>query len=226
MKVKILAQLKKQFPGVPNNLLDRVASVLEKTVTKEEDIETAVNASAGLVQEFSAFHQSEADRRVTEAVLKREAELKAELEKKGTPKPGEQKPDVPEWAQALIDSNKALAEKVANYESANSQKTLSEKLVAMLNEKKIPATFFVNSIEGKTFKDEAEMLSFAAKIETNFNEFNQELIEKGLMQVSTPILGGQNKDGLSTPVQSFVESKKAEAEGKASPTSSLGGKQL
>ena len=226
MKVKILAQLKKQFPGVSNNLLDKVASVLEKTVTKEEDIETAVNNAAGLVQEFSAFHQSEADRRVTEAVQKRETELRAELEKK-EPKPGDANPDeVPPWAKAFIESNKVLTEKLAGLESANTQKSLSEKLVAALTEKKIPATFFNTAIQGKTFKDEAEMTSFAATIETAFNTFLQDSVNSGLMQQPAPVLGSQNKDVVSTVVQSFVESKKAESEGKAAPASSLGGKPL
>jgi len=225
MKVKILAKLKSQFPGVPNNLLDRVASVLEKTVKTEEEIETAVTNSAGLVQEFSTFHQSEADRRVTEAVLKRENELKAEFGKKQDPKNDPKPDDIPVWAQSLIDANKALAEKVSAFESAGTQKSLSEKIVGIMAEKKIPAKYYGKIIEGRTFKDEAEMLAFATGIETDFNDFNQELVNSGFMQQSTPELGGQNKEGVSTAVQSFVDSKKAELEGK-SQASNLGGKSL
>jgi hypothetical protein len=226
MKVKILAQLKAKFPGVPNNLLDRVASVLEKTVTKEEDIETAVNNSAGLVQEFSAFHQSEADRRVTEAVQKRENELKAEFEKKKDPVKTDQKhEEVPVWAKTMIETNKALAEKVMAFENANNQKSLSEKLISHLGEKKIPAKFFSKAIEGRTFKDEEEMNTFAAGIETNYSEYQQELINSGFMQQPTPAMGGQNKEGVSAAVQNFVNEIKAEQEGKAS-TSPLGGKKI
>lgn len=227
MKVKILAQLKKQFPGVANNLLDRIASHLEKTVTKEEDIETAVNGAAGLVKEFSEFHQSESDRRVTEAVQKRETELKAEYEKK-TPKDKSDKTpeEIPAWAQAIVDSNKSLTDELAGFKTAQTQKSLSEKLVSALTEKKIPAKFFGKMVEGRTFKDEAEMLQFATTVETEYADFNQEMINSGLLQSQAPELGGKTKDGISTPVQAFVESKAAEQSGKAPATPQLGGKQL
>ncbi len=228
MKVKILAQLKAKFPGASNALLDRVASVLEKTVTKEEDIETAVNGSAGLVQEFASFHQSEADRRVTEAVQKREAELKAEYEKgkKADPQKDPKEGDMPDWAKELVQTNKALVEKVTSFEQATTQKSLAERLVQQLNEKKIPAKYYTKAIEGRTFKDEQEMATFATSLETEYAEFNQELVNSGLMQQPTPVMGGQTKDGVPIEVRKFVDGIKAVQQGKSVEASSLGGKPL
>jgi len=125
----------------------------------------------------------------------------------------------------LIDQNKVLADKVNNFESAGLQKSLSERLVSQLTEKKIPASYYDLAISGRTFKDETEMQAFATDLESKYTAFNQELIDSGMVQQPQPAFGGQNKDGVSTQVQNYANSKKAELEGKAE-ASPLGGKTL
>lgn len=120
MKQKILEALKTKYAklGFGQKAFDGVADYLSKTVTKEEDIETAIAGVEGLLKAF----QSDADKTRTE---KSEAERKlAELEAKvkalgGAPddkdepdnKGGDDK-DVPAWAKALVDANKALTERL------------------------------------------------------------------------------------------------------------------
>ena len=229
MKSKILAQLKAKFPGVQNTLLDRVAETISKTVTKEEDIDAAVTAATPFVTEFSAFHQSEADRRVTEAVQKREGELNAEIEKLKKAKPDDKdkdkpKPDdPPAWAQALIDQNKSLTEKLTAFETGNHQKTLTGKLTAKLTEAKVPEKYYAPMIAGRTFKDDAEVESFAQSIVTAHQDFTQELVNQGLGQNQKPILGATNKDGVSTGVQDYIASKSTSDQ---TANSGLGGKKI
>ena len=225
MKQKILAQLKAKFPGVQSTLLDRVADELVKTVTKEEDIDASVNGASGLVSMFSQFYQSESDRRVTEAVKKREEELKAEFGKKEPKDPKDPKDpdpnDPPAWAKALIDANKALTDKVAAFESANQQKTLTDKVRSRFKELEIDEGYYTPALTGRSFKDDTEVESFVTATETAFKTYKQSLAEQGLGQ-SKPIIGVPNpKTGVSQDVEEYLKRKES-----AQDSNSLGGKKL
>lgn len=208
MKVKILAQLKKQFPGVPNNLLDRVASVLEKTVTKEEDIETAVNASAGLVQEFSAFHQSEADRRVTEAVQKREGELNAEilkLKKGADPEPGKtpegsNPPDIASIIKvAIAEAVKPLQDKLQSFEG---DKVHQSRLQVVTDKVKdlpeIQKNKLLKDFKRMNFTDDAAFTEYLTETETDIAAINQENANNGMLNHGRPGSATGKVDGKAT----------------------------
>lgn len=62
MKILILNALKAKFIGVSENILNRIADKLAKTVTKEDDVAAAVEAVT-----FQQVIDSESDRRATEA---------------------------------------------------------------------------------------------------------------------------------------------------------------
>ena len=78
MKQKILSELKNKYAhlGLSKEALDGVASVLEKTIKSEDEIETAVNGVEGMLKVF----QSEADRERTNYNALKAA--KEEIEKK------------------------------------------------------------------------------------------------------------------------------------------------
>lgn len=78
MKQKILTELKNKYShlGLSKEALDGVASVLEKTIKSEDEIETAVSGVEGMLKVF----QSDADRARTEYNALKTA--KEELEKK------------------------------------------------------------------------------------------------------------------------------------------------
>lgn len=91
MKQKILTELKNKYAhlGLSKEALDGVASVLEKTVKSEDEIETAVSGVEGLLKVF----QSEADRERTNYNALKAA--KEEIEKKlkeATPAPPKEDP--------------------------------------------------------------------------------------------------------------------------------------
>ena len=64
MKERILAALKAKFTGVNANILDRIANMLAKTVTSEEQVATAVE---GVTKDFIDVMEAYGDSRATDA---------------------------------------------------------------------------------------------------------------------------------------------------------------
>lgn len=204
MKAKILAQLKAKFTGVQVTLLDRVADVLAGTVTKEEDIEAAVTNSTALVNSFAAHLQSETDRRVTEALNKKETEHAAEIAKlKGTgkEKTETESEEMPAWAKTLLD-------KVTTLESNNTAKSHREKLIAKLAELEVPEGYYKSAVGGRQFKDDTELEAFATEVSTNYKAYAQELADQGLSIVPTPNQSqNQSADKVPEAVNQYIAGK-------------------
>ena len=113
-----------------------------------------------------------------------------------------------------------MAEQLASYKAQNTAKTQAERISGIMKEKNIPASFYKHAISGRTFKDDAELEAFAGGLEESWGEHQQELSNQGLSNVPPPVLGGTNKDGVSSAVAGFVASKTAEK------ASDFGGKKL
>ncbi len=136
MKKQILDALKAKFEGVSEAILNRIADKLAKTVTKSEDVATAVEGVT-----FQQVLDSYGDSRATEAqqTAVRNYEQKYNL-KDGKAKeggePDEQKKqpkdeDTPAWAQSLIDANKALTERLNKLETERTSNSRKQKLSAI-----------------------------------------------------------------------------------------------
>ena len=120
MRQQILEALKAKFTGVSEEILGRIADKLAKTTTTAEQVQTAVDGVT-----FQQVLESYGDSRATEA----QKTAVSNYEKKHGIKDGKkveepkQKPaaggagehegdDVPAWAQALINSNTQLTERL------------------------------------------------------------------------------------------------------------------
>lgn len=142
MKEKILVALKTKYKtfGFSDKAFDGVADYLSKTVTEESQIETAIDGVEGLFKGF----QGDVDyvRNEKSGLQKQLDELKKKIENPNPqPKPKEEKKDdVPSWAQALIDSNKTLSEKLAGYEQEHAQAQRNAQVSAKAKEYGIPET--------------------------------------------------------------------------------------
>lgn len=145
MRKELFDALKAKFPGVNANVLNRIADKLAKTVTTAEQVTTAV---AGVTQEIIDIIESYGDSRATEAQhtavqnyeqkygLKDGVKLEngggtggehgTETEQnKGA---GEGAEQVPAWAKTLIDTNKALSERIAKMETERTTSTRKQQL--------------------------------------------------------------------------------------------------
>lgn len=142
----LLAALKAKFEGVSDAVLDRVIkSKFGKTVTTTEQVETAV---AGVT--WQSIIDSYGDSRATEA----QVTAVSNYEKKHGLKDGvkigggeqtvqqppktEQDGDMPAWAKALVDSNKALTDKINALEGDRITSSRKAKLSAVVE--KLPET--------------------------------------------------------------------------------------
>jgi len=216
MKEKILAMLRAKYKNVHSDLLDRVAVTMAKTVTKEEDIQAAIDAQDGFITEMADYSQKEADRRVTEALKKKTddseaAKKKAEEDAAAEAAKQHQGKDVPEWAKALIDSNKALSDKLAAIEAGKSHEALSSKLISQLKEKGVDETFYTPAIAGRQFKDEAEINALTETLHEAHVKHIQALTDKGLGggKPLTPNPG--NTDKVNPIVAQMVAEKLGDA---------------
>ena len=138
MKQKILDALKTRYAGVSDTILDRVADKLAKTVTDEDAIATAVDGA------FNDILEAYGDRRATDATktavanYERKHGLKDGQKVSGgepTIEPNQTKQDdMPAWAQALVDSNKKLAERLAAIDGERTATTRRGKLDELLKD--------------------------------------------------------------------------------------------
>ena len=123
MKKEILDALKAKFVGVSEAILNRIADKLAKTVTKQEDVATAVEGVT-----FQQVLESYGDSRATEAQQTavtnyekkhglKDGKKVEEPKPTEQPKPNEEtKPgeeEMPAWAKALVKSNEQLLGEVA-----------------------------------------------------------------------------------------------------------------
>lgn len=208
---EIKAGLKNKFHsdlGLSDSTYEKVANILGATTTSEDQVETVVTGAEGWLK----IAQGEAD------IVRKNPKPQP----KPTPKPTDPPTDPPTDIESIIAKAVApLMKKIETLEKGNSSKAYHEKLIARLTEKKIDPGYYEAAIEGREFGSDDELTAFVDKLSGSYEKFNQSLADKGLSNIPKPILGDPNAEGVSSAVQSYIDSKKDE--GKASP---LGGKAL
>ena len=217
MKQKILEALKTKFDGVDEKVLSRIAEKLAKTATTEEQVQPTVDGVT-----FQQIIDGEADRRVTEAtqtaVINYEKKhglkdgqktqtggvtVSDDLDKKGKGNSD----DVPEWAKALIDSNKAFSEKLSGLEKEKLSETRKQKLDVVVS--KLPENLRkpYNRIDLQAMNAE-DFDTFITETTQEVEEITNDNTAKG--SVFSPPRGGGNptgdpsKEDVATVVSSML----------------------
>jgi hypothetical protein len=202
-KDKILAQLVAKFPGVSKKFLGLWADKLATKVTEEAKIEEAISGLDNLpvsIPDLALEFQREGDARVTEAeaTWKKKtppapAPAKTDPPKPADPAPADPEPDpnVPSWAKALIDSNKALTEKLAGLEKDKTVKTIKETLATHEKLKGVPATFYEEWVMPEKVED---VDAFAEKVATKYSGFKQTSINEEAGKQRRPVSGTGGKE--------------------------------
>ncbi|MCT4321794.1 hypothetical protein [Elizabethkingia anophelis] len=211
---KILALLKTKYKdlGLSETILKVTAETLAKTVEKEEDIETAVAGVEGQMKIYQSFADQNRTLQTEITNLKKAGnseEKKEEEKKEGEEKKETGGEEVPAWAKAIIDSNKAILEKQNQLDAEKVNKTNAEKLVSKLKELGVNESFYSLHL-GKTFEKDDEIESFANSIKEAEDKYLQDTSNEKLKSKDVPLFGQTTKEGEVSPdVQALIDSKKS-----------------
>ena len=140
MYKEILEQLKTKFPGVSEQILDRIAKKMAETVTKSEDVKTAVDGVT-----FQKVLESYGDSRATDATKTAVLNYEKKHGLKDGQKVETEKPkqvddntdDTPKWVQALVSGMNTLKEEVAHMKAervASARKQQMSEVLAKIPE--------------------------------------------------------------------------------------------
>lgn len=222
MKQKIFEALKAKFQGGNANVLNRIADMLAKTVTTDEQVKTAVE---GVTQELIGVIESYGDSRATEATqtavqnyetkygLKEGksvaggATQQASAAKKDTSFAGGNE-DVPAWAKTLIDSNKSLTERLNKMDGERTTATRKQQLSTIVA--KLPENIRkpYERISVENLSDE-QFTSLVGDVTTEVDGLVKDLSAKGaVFGRPSARSGGANKgDELSKEQQEAIAAR-------------------
>ncbi len=193
IKDRILAELKKKFPGLSNELLGLLAEKLSVKITEEDKIQGGIAELDNLpisISDYAQFLQKESDRRVSDATKTHEKTLreKFDFKEKGAPNP-KTDPATPPAAgdEELKTQLASLSKKIEVFEKKQAQQAIDEAFIKKLTEKKIPISF----ARGRVIESAEQIDTVLAEVEKEYDEIKQGLIDEGLRGEGKP-LGGTN----------------------------------
>ena len=231
MKEKILALLTERFAGVRKDGLAQMATVLSLQVENEEDATSLVEKlTDDKVNSFIKDWRRDVDKEVSDANRTYEANLKKKydlLEKKA-PEPGKQKEQSSggqeDLATIVANAVKAAVEPLQNELNSFKGQKVTETRLQQLEGKltSVPEAFKAQKLKDfkrMNFETDQEFAEYLGEVEAGITALNQELADKGLAGQTKPIMGSPNKDGVSSAVSSYIESK-------TKPENTLTGKEV
>jgi len=208
MKEQLLTLLAAKFVGVDNAILGRIADKLAKTATTADEAQTAVDGV-----DFQYVLKSYGDSRATEAseTSVRNYERKHNI-KDGTKltdvPPVTSTPsnnDTPEWARELIESNKALTEKVQTLEQDKIKLSKEEKQRTALSKSVKLPEFIQKKWAGRIDVDsETTIESQVEALEAEYSELHSTFIA-GSSGKGLPVGGGNNGEASDDEVKEILD---------------------
>ena len=226
MKEKIFKALKDSILiGGKTSVSDETINIYvglidSEKITDESQIAEAIKPFVPALKAVQANINSVAatSSSTKESELKTKYEKEIEDLKKAKPDPTKPDVEVPEWQKAiegLTATVQTLATSVGNQQAEKTHETLSQKLTSLLTEKKVPEWYSSDILDGRTFKDENDVNTWAEKISTKWGERNQELANNGFKETVPPGSGSGNvKDSeliagiINTGTKEIVEQQK------------------
>lgn len=212
MKDKILAKLKEKYKslGFSDKAIDAVASYLEQSVKEESQIDESVNAAEPVLKAF----QSDADRRVTDAV--KAAEKKGGQTDPAKPEGGDPKKeepptppaDTPDWAKNLLTQFSALTQEVTALKSGKTADTRKQALETALKDSTDTfKTMTLKAFNRMKFESDDEFNEYLEEVKTDAANAKQAEADNGLGKMGKPIVpggGDPNKPASKEEVDSVV----------------------
>lgn len=206
MKQKIISRLKEKFSGVnlSNARLDAIADKLAPKITDETTIDAKLDELNEILP-FADIAKQDDRVRTLEANQK-----KPEPPKQPTSAPND--PAKPEGESETDKTLKLLLQKIEQLESGKAAESNTNRLVTLLKEKKVPESYYNVAIAGRTFKDATEVETFATTVTEAFTKYNQEIINKGLLDQPEPVMGVVKDPAkeVSTGMKEYLATKQTE----------------
>lgn len=231
MKEKILALLTAKFAGVRKDGLAQLALVLSLQAENEEEATTLVEKlTDDKVNNFIKDWRRDVDKEVSDANRTYEANLKKkyDLVERKDPEPGKPKDPNPsnpnDIATIVANAIKAAVEPLQKELSSFKGEKVTETRLQQLQSKltNVPEAFKSQKLKDfkrMNFDTEEAFAEYLGEVETDITALNQELADKGLAGQTKPIMGSPNKDGVSSAVSSYIDSK-------TKPENTLTGKEV
>ena len=195
---QILAGLQQKFTGVDTATLTRLATKKAEGVTDETQVNSIVEGISfqDVLTSYGDFRAGDA--RITAvANYEKKHNLKdGKPIENPNPNPNpkeEKKDDVPSWAQALIDSNKTLSEKLAGYEQERVQAQRNAQVSAKAKEYGIP-----------DFMLKDRNIPTDADLDAYFKDVKQEMTNAGFQGVEVPQTAEQRTEKENHAIAAMI----------------------
>ena len=197
---QILAGLQQKFSGVDTATLTRIATKKAEGITDETKVTSIVEGISfqDVMQNYGDFRAGQAQ---TSAVTNYEKKhgLKdgkpiEEPEEKKDEKKNEKKDEVPSWAQALIDSNKSLSEKLSAYESEKAQAQRNSQISAVAKKYGIPEFM----LKDRNIPENTDL-------DTYFKDMKQDMSNSGFQFAKAPETAEQKQEQEASAFARMIE---------------------
>lgn len=195
----ILAGLQQKFAGVDTATLTRIATKKAEGVTDETQVNSIVEGISfqDVLTSYGDFRAGDA--RITAvANYEKKHNLKdgkpvKEPEEKKDEKKDEKKEEVPSWAQALIDSNKSLSEKLSAYEAKEAQAQRNSQISEVAKKYGIPEFM----LKDRNIPENTDL-------DTYFKDMKQEMSNSGFQFAKAPETAEQKQEKESNEIAKMI----------------------
>ena len=197
---QILAGLQQKFAGVDTATLTRIATKKAEGVTDEAKVNSIVEGISfqDVLTSYGDFRAGDA--RITAvANYEKKHNLKdgkpiENPEEKKDEKRDEKNDEVPAWAQALIDSNKSLSEKLSTYEAEKAQAQRNSQISAVAKKYGIPEFM----LKDRNIPENTDL-------DTYFKDMKQDMSNNGFQFSKAPETAEQKQEKEASEFAKMIE---------------------
>ena len=197
---QIFAGLQQKFSGVDTATLTRIATKKAEGVTDETKVNSIVEGISfqDVLTSYGDFRAGDA--RITAvANYEKKHHLKdgkpiENPEEKKDEKKDDKKDEVPAWAQALIDSNKTLSEKLSAYESEKAQAQRNSQISAVAKKYGIPEFM----LKDRNIPENTDL-------DTYFKDMKQDMSNSGFQFAKAPETAEQKQEQEASEFAKMIE---------------------
>ena len=197
---QILVGLQQKFAGVDTATLTRIATKKAEGVTDETKVNSIVEGISfqDVLTSYGDFRAGDA--RITAvANYEKKHNLKdgkpiENPEEKKDEKKDDKKDEVPSWAQALIDSNKSLSEKLTAYEAEKAQAQRNSQISAVAKKYGIPEFM----LKDRTIPENTDL-------DTYFKDMKQDMSNNGFQFSKAPETAEQKQEKEASEFAKMIE---------------------